>query len=216
MGFTILQNSLIAQNSSGHSLCCGSVIITNSAPGPDLAGDFTSRGHNLIGAGNGSSGFIQASNGDLVGTTNAPINPRLGPLQDNGGPTFTHALLADSPAIDAGTNSGLDFDQRAQPRTIENPAIPNAPGGDGTDIGALEVNPILTGVEVRAIGQDVLVRFTSVSDKSYGVQFKSELEGAVWTELPGAVIGTGGLATYTDLGAAVLPRRFYRLFERPP
>lgn len=39
--------------------------------------------------------------------------PRLGPLADNGGPTFTHALLSGSPAIDAGDNSQmLSFDQR--------------------------------------------------------------------------------------------------------
>src|SRR5262249_56652072 len=33
-------------------------------------------------------------------------DPLLGPLQDNGGPTFTHAFLSCSPAIDAGTNFG--------------------------------------------------------------------------------------------------------------
>lgn len=78
------------------------------------------------------------------------------------------------------------------------------------------MNHILTATEVCAAGNDILVRFTSASDKSYGVQFKSELADAVWTELPGTVIGTGRFATYTDLGAANLPRRFYRLFERAP
>ena len=41
-------------------------------------------------------------NGNLVGTHAAPLNPQLGPLQNNGGPTPTHALIATSPAIDAG------------------------------------------------------------------------------------------------------------------
>ena len=54
----------------------------------------------------------------MIGTTNGPITPgtnvqfnltgaalRLGPLQDNGGPTFTHALLCGSPALDAGDNT---------------------------------------------------------------------------------------------------------------
>ena len=52
----------------------------------------------------------------------SPINPRLGPLADNGGPTKTHALLADSPAIDtgdpaavAGAGSVPQFDQRGEP-----------------------------------------------------------------------------------------------------
>jgi hypothetical protein len=59
-------------------------------------------------------------------------DPLLGPLQDNGGPTFTHALLEGSPAIDAGNNAaGLDFDQRGDgyPRV----------SGTGADIGAFEV-----------------------------------------------------------------------------
>jgi hypothetical protein len=56
----------------------------------------------------------------------------LGPLQDNGGPTPTHALLAGSPAIDNGNDTAaLDFDQRG----IGFPRI----AGGGADIGALEV-----------------------------------------------------------------------------
>jgi predicted outer membrane repeat protein len=66
-------------------------------------------------------------------------NPLLGPLQDNGGPTFTHAPLPGSPAIDKGINfSGSATDQRGFPRTFDKAAIPNAAGGDGTDIGAVE------------------------------------------------------------------------------
>jgi hypothetical protein len=37
-----------------------------------------------------------------VGTAASPIDPRLGPLQDNGGPTQTMALLSGSPALNAG------------------------------------------------------------------------------------------------------------------
>ncbi len=46
-------------------------------------------------------------NGDIVGTIASPINALLGPLQDNAGPTLTHALLVGSPAIDAGNNFGV-------------------------------------------------------------------------------------------------------------
>ena len=60
------------------------------------------------------------------------VNPLLGPLQDNGGPTFTHALLPGSPAIDAGRSVGLTTDQRGAPRPVDDPAIPNASPGDGT------------------------------------------------------------------------------------
>ena len=58
-------------------------------------------------------------------------DPMLGPLQDNGGPTETHALLAGSPAIDEipSENCEVDSDQRGVPR----------PQGDGCDIGSYEL-----------------------------------------------------------------------------
>jgi hypothetical protein len=58
-------------------------------------------------------------------------------LQNNGGLTFTHALLAGSPAIDKGNSFGLTVDQRGAMRPYDNPSIPNA--ADGADIGAFEV-----------------------------------------------------------------------------
>jgi HYR domain len=57
-------------------------------------------------------------------------NVLLGPLQDNGGPTLTHALLPGSPAIDAGDNTDAPLmDQRGVPR----------PQGAAVDIGAFEL-----------------------------------------------------------------------------
>ena len=48
-----------------------------------------------------------------MGTSVNPIDPKLGPLENNGGPTKTHALLAGSPAIDQGDNTGVPAtDQR--------------------------------------------------------------------------------------------------------
>ena len=83
-------------------------------------------------------GFLHSNTYNLIQTTtNCTINgeifgnvigqdPLLGPLQDNGGPTQTQALLADSPAIDAGDPSGcaddlgaaLTTDQRGFPRPV--------------------------------------------------------------------------------------------------
>jgi hypothetical protein len=71
--------------------------------------------------------------GTINGTNSANItgvNPLLGALQNNGGPTFTEALSAGSPAIDKGSNpAGLATDQRGFTRSV----------GGGTDIGAFEV-----------------------------------------------------------------------------
>jgi hypothetical protein len=60
----------------------------------NTAGTVTSLGYNL--SDDDGSGYLTGP-GDQINT-----DPLLGPLQDNGGPTFTHALLPGSPAIDTG------------------------------------------------------------------------------------------------------------------
>jgi hypothetical protein len=125
------------------------LVALNSATGfsvsQDVSGPFVSQGFNLIGKTNGSTGFPAAT--DFTGTEAAPLDPKVDPngLQNNGGPTRTVALLFGSPAIDKGTRTGLPVnliaDQRGIgfARTFNDPAVPNAPGGDATDIGAFEV-----------------------------------------------------------------------------
>src|SRR5262249_27131738 len=66
---------------------------------PDLASDLDSSGYNLIGNTQGGSGFVAT---DLLN-----VNPLLGPLQNNGGLTQTMALLAGSPALNAGDPAQL-------------------------------------------------------------------------------------------------------------
>jgi hypothetical protein len=58
----------------------------------------------LIGDGT-FSGISNGVNGNIVGTNTNPIDPLLGPLQNNGGPTQTMALLPGSPAIGHGDNA---------------------------------------------------------------------------------------------------------------
>jgi hypothetical protein len=72
-------------------------------------------------------------------------DPLLGPLQSNGGPTPTMALGEGSKAIDAGKAFGLAGDQRGLPRTLAFGGLPKPEGGDGTDIGAFEVQPLCGG-----------------------------------------------------------------------
>lgn len=69
------------------------------------------------------------------------IDPQLGALADNGGPTKTQLPAGTSPAIDKGRSSlTLKVDQRNQARTVETDVADAAAGGDGTDIGAVELD----------------------------------------------------------------------------
>lgn len=112
--------------------------------------------------------------------------------------------------IDAGAPGWGPFDQRGQPRSVDNPAIPNWMSGDGTDIGALEVNHILKMTGVAVAGSEVHVMFATTSDKTYRLLYRGDAEGAAMTPLPGVVIGTGGIVTVTNGDVGLLPSRFYR------
>jgi len=102
-GTTGLKNTIVAGNGDNSA-------VTKR---PDVSGAFTSNGYNLIGDGTGSTGLVNGVNNDQVGTSGSPINPMLGPLANNSGPTETHALLVGSPAINQGTCTGaLGTDQR--------------------------------------------------------------------------------------------------------
>jgi hypothetical protein len=108
-----------------------------------VAGEVTSEGFNLIGAADGSSGWIIIGIGaDLTGTTASPLDPQLGPLYNNGGPTSTMALSPNSAAVDQGSSFGLTNDQRGSIRPFNYLNMPFPPGGDGSDIGAFELKPI--------------------------------------------------------------------------
>lgn len=97
-------------------------IVAGNISGGDCNGTITSLGHNLDSDG---SCVISGVNDDITSAS-----PALGPLQNNGGPTETHALLFGSPAVNAGDCSGgtIITDQRGVHR----------PMGTDCDIGAFE------------------------------------------------------------------------------
>ena len=119
-GTLLMTNSTVTANKSGTGTTdngggidnfngvvrlTNTIVAGNIAPkGPDCSGlTISSNDNNLIG--NDQDCDFSAKPTDQVGTAASPINPKLGPLQDNGGPTFTHALLVLSPAIDAGNDA---------------------------------------------------------------------------------------------------------------
>jgi hypothetical protein len=131
-----INNSTISGNSASYggdiygSATLQNSIVANSSSGGNCSGTMTSDGYNL----SSDSTCNFNSTGDLNNT-----DPKLGPLQNNGGPTQTQALLPGSPAIDAGNPGGctdsqghlLKTDQRGAPR-------PDKEDTGGCDMGAYE------------------------------------------------------------------------------
>jgi predicted outer membrane repeat protein len=146
-----VQNTIIAKN-----------IASTAGPDADNpSGTFTDRGGNLIGiagTGSGNTGFTAATT--QKGTLASPLDPLLGPLQNNGGPTVgapaspgtlgTEVPLAGSPVIDKGVTDFLFVDERGYLR-------PDEGNGDPADVGAVE---FLTSQErfVQALYLDELGR----------------------------------------------------------
>ena len=117
-----MQSSIIADNTNSD--------VDNEGTGGN---SITSSGFNLVGSGNATGSFSQGS--DQTG-----VSAGLGPLADNGGPTFTHALLAGSLAINAGDTTSTEAnDQRGA-------GFARVVGGNA-DVGSFELpatNPAVT------------------------------------------------------------------------
>lgn len=178
-----VRNSIVAGNAT-------------SGTGPDIvAGPGGFYRFNLIGDASGPAALTEApvgspdANGNLVGgPAHGVIDPQLGPLADNGGPTLTHALLPGSPAIDAGDAAlrpgvvGVpEFDQRGEPlaRVV----------GARIDIGAVEQ----TGVPFVV---DTLI------DESDGDYSRGDLSLREAIELANAQPGVGEIVFHPALFAA--------------
>jgi hypothetical protein len=207
----VLLNTLLAGNNAGGSGSGGSGS-PNGASGdtgsdPDLAGEFLSLGHNLIGDVQG--GFIDLTGSDLFGFDATPINPLLGPPANNDGATPTLALLPGSPAIDAGDDSLTATDQRGLPRK----------SGAHVDIGAFEVQ------QVNAANAPLLVRskqlgagtfqfsFADIPGASFSVLTSTNLDLPMsqWKNLTGVIEIAPGQYQFTDASATNGVTQYYRV-----
>jgi hypothetical protein len=115
LGVSDFQSSIVAGNTNG---------VADAILDADLAV--------TAAAVTGANNLIVAASGVTLPPDTINVDPMLGPLQDNGGPTWTHELLLGSPGIDVGNNSAnLNFDQRG-------PGFRRV-SGVSPDIGAFEM-----------------------------------------------------------------------------
>src|SRR6185503_9129721 len=188
----------------------GNTIIAGNGPsgnGPDLKNviftppTYDSLGHNLIGNAEDVSTFNAF--GDQTGSTASPLDPHLGPLADNGGPTLTHALLTNSTALDAGDNSlaedrtddPLLTDQRGAKRIADSP---DADAIATIDIGAFEFLQTLENISDQTTNEDTPLTITfGVGDSGPAITSvtASSNNQALIPDANLVVSGTGGVRT---------------------
>jgi hypothetical protein len=197
---TTFRNSIIANNTANNLEKSGSPAAFVISQGFNLASD------------NGG-GFLNVA---PITTDKVNANAGLGPLAFNGGPTPTRALMFNSAALDAGNNSGSGtlFDQRGPgfPRTTDYSNIPDASGGDGTDIGAVEGTALtITAISHQTNGHTLLQGF-GAPNLTYIVEASPDLSPGSFVALPTTVTADGtGALQYNDATAVGLTKRFYRL-----
>lgn len=146
-----VQNTILAQNHA-------------STTGPDAnnaAGTITDNGGNLIGVsgtGSGNTGFTATTT--QSGTTTTPLDPQLGALQNNGGPTVgstgnsltleTESVSSTGPAVDKGVSAGA-------PTTDERGFVRPDTAGTKPDVGAFESQALTLTLTVAASQPPVAV-----------------------------------------------------------
>ena len=114
-----------------NTIVSGNLAGSGAGSANDIGGDNVQAAStfNLIGDAGSAGGLTHGVNGNQVG-----VNPLLGALADNGGPTQTHALLPGSPAINAGSNANVPGDITTDQRGIGFPRFVGT-----VDVGAFEI-----------------------------------------------------------------------------
>ena len=194
-----------------------SVFMRNTILADTLSGATDYLSTNQAGGSNmdlGNNNLIQLNSG-FGGGIVSTADPRLGPLQDNGGPTWTHALLNGSPALDAGDNSGLPAtDQRGYPRVADG----NGNGPAIVDLGAVEDGLVLLTAAPQSFQNIALNGFelslTGETNRNYVVTYSTDL--ANWQPVSTNLVPPRGVTTFFDTNAKdSTQQRFYRAFALP-
>jgi hypothetical protein len=173
---------------------------------------FEDDGYNFIGSDDFKACLWGATS--IVGTVATPIHPALGPLAQNGGGLPTHAPLFGgspmiiSPVIDQGFSLGILTDERGAPRVYDFLSIPNAPGGDGSDIGAFELGTADLGLDVAS--NNVVLSWPAY----YGdltLQSATNLNSKNWSDVPDTPVVVGNQLVVTN--RMTNTGTFYRLIK---
>jgi hypothetical protein len=208
---TVIRNSTIAFNAAtvgGGIRCDGMPTIDSSivaknigGTGPDLYGQVTAT-FSLIGDTSGTVLYTASANNLLN------RDPLLGPLADNGGPTWTHALLPSSPASNAGNNpANLTTDQRGAGflRVF----------GSVADIGAFELQQATIPSVVVNAGQGNLIQWSMVTSVtvtfSDSITFTGSAAAAFQLARTGPRGPTGEVTLAVDLSASTDRQTIVRL-----
>jgi CSLREA domain-containing protein len=164
-------SSILGQ--SGTSVQIANTIIANNhdptGVTTDCGGNLTTLGYNLLESTSGCS-FVK----DPV-TDQTNLDPLLGPLAYNGGPTRTHALRQGSPALDTGSAAGTNsVDQRGLFRPYITPAELLAPAESpsgavvNADKGAVEMHGLLVTNNLDAGSGSLRAAFTASDSNGVG------------------------------------------------
>ena len=136
--YEYIEDEVPARRAPGDVTIGNSIVAGNEADdtqfGHDLGGGPFAVGFSLIGDEGGTTINPTTADSNIFG-----VDPLLGALAQNGGPTRTMRLNPGSPALDAGrTPANLVGDQRHEDRPVDLRSRANAAGGDGADMGAYE------------------------------------------------------------------------------
>ncbi len=154
------------------------VALNTGVSGTDLFGGTPYTGtYNLIGNSDDSTGLNTPTN--QWGTTGIELDPLIGPLQNNGGPTFSCAPRFNSPVLDQGNAPLLLMDQRGSLRPMISSVFPGT--GDLSDIGAVELQLSPSAANVSLSGRIVSSQAKGAPGIGGALIVVSSPEGESWT-----------------------------------